>query len=211
MWIFKIIKRLLKIPKIVNKLKIPKFGLPKLSLPKISKYSFFKKWNKLKPKERDEIRKIIIQDKEVQEYKKLSQEQLKKTIINQIKNSPISSNDFTFLKQYESLFLNEKEPIIEKYNKEHRFNISNSSWISTIIYYPDTKRVKLLIENQNGVKKWYNFYNVPKTKYLALIELGGKFMWDYFGKHYSLNPRHWVRQSEVGKVRIRANYAKRKK
>ena len=28
-------------------------------------------------------------------------------------------------------------------------------------------------------------------------------MWDYFGKHYSLNPYHWVRKSEVGKVRIR--------
>lgn len=210
MWILKIIKRLLKIPKITTKMNIPKFGLPKLSLPKFSKYSFFKKWSKLKPRERDELRYIINQDKEIQKYKELSQEELRKIIIKQIQNSPISSSEFSFLKQYEDLFLNEKEPIIEKYDKGHSFDISDSSWISTVIYYPDTKRVRLLIENQNGVKKWYNFYNVPKTKYLTLIELGGKFMWDYFGKHYSLNPSHWVRKSEVGKVRVRKYYAKRK-
>lgn len=210
MWIAKIIKKLLKIPKIRLKLGFGGLNSRMTNIPKFSKYSFFKKWSKLSPRERDQLRYVINQDKDIQREKELSIEELKKIIIKQIQNSPISSNEFSFLKQYEDLFLNEKEPIIEKYDKGETFDISDSSWISTVIYYPDTKKVRLLIENQNGVKKWYNFFNVPKTKYLALIQLGGKYMWDYFGKHYSLNPQHWVRKSEVGKVRVRKYYAKRK-
>ena len=157
----------------------------------------------MSPQVKDKIRKKALEKKEVQELKEKSQEELNRVLVKENTNKPLTTYEKDFLNNYQELFVNDKEPQITKYERQE-FAVSNSSWIKTVIYYPDTKRVKLLIVNQKGFEvKWYNFYNVPKTKYLALVNLGGKFMWDYFGKHYSLNPYHWVRKSEVGKVRIR--------
>lgn len=168
-----------------------------------TKFGFFRGWKQMSPQVKDKIRKKALEKKEVQELKEKSQEELKRVLVKENTNKPLTTYEKDFLNNYQELFVNDKEPQILKYERQE-FAVSNSSWIKTVIYYPDTKRVKLLIVNQKGFEvKWYNFYNVPKTKYLALVNLGGKFMWDYFGKHYSLNPYHWVRKNEVGKVRIR--------
>lgn len=202
MWILKIIKSFLRVSKSIPKVK------RKFNIFSFRKMNFFKSWKKLSPSERDTIRKFVSQDKEVQRLKELSKNELQKVLQKDFTNQPLSTNEKTFLVAYEDLFVNDKEPMINKYDKNHMFDKANSSWISTVIYYPENKRVRLLIENKNGWKKWYNFYNVPKTKYLTLIEIGGKYMWDYFGKHYSLNPYRWIRKSEVGKVRVRKVVAK---
>lgn len=201
----KIIKRLLgltklKLPRIFKKLKFPTF--------KLSTSLFFKKWYKLPIYQKDLITELLNRDRAIQKIVEKELDKTLKTILQKdIKNVPLSTVEKNFLEKYKELFLKKKRPI---YSNNRIFAISESSWITNVIYYPMTKQVRLFISNKNGVKKWYTFYNVPKTKYLSLVKLGGKYMWDYFGKHYSLNPRHWIRESEVGKVRVRKYYAKRK-
>lgn len=192
MWVSKIIKFFTSLAKKYLSTFAPK-----------TKFGFFKSWKKVSPRVKDKIRKEAMGKKEVKELKEKSQKELTKVLIKENTNKPLTTNEKDFLNNYEELFVNDIEPQILQYEKQE-LAVSNSSWIKTIIYYPDSKRVKLLIVNEKGFDvKWYNFYNVPKSKYLSLVKLGGKFMWDYFGKHYSLNPHHWVRKGEVGKVRIR--------
>ena len=69
-----------------------------------------------------------------------------------------------------------------------------SSWIIWAEYHKPTKQVKV---NMVRGKTIYTFYNVPRTKWLALRDIGGKFMWDWFGKHYSTNPQNWIRTGGI--------------
>ena len=66
----------------------------------------------------------------------------------------------------------------------------NSSWIISAKYIKKVKQVKITTKRGKGL---YTFYKVPRTKWLALVRIGGKYMWDYFGFHYSTNPNRWVR------------------
>lgn len=66
-----------------------------------------------------------------------------------------------------------------------------SKWIKWVSYTKKTKSVAIKMKY-----KVYIFYNVPKTKWLRFLTepSAGEYMWNYFGKHYSLHPSRWIRK-----------------
>lgn len=67
------------------------------------------------------------------------------------------------------------------------------------------KKSKRCIVKMKRGKQYYTFYKVPRTKWLAVCDIGGRYMWDWFGQHYSTNPSHWIRRGPMARYST-ANY-----
>lgn len=106
---------------------------------------------------------------------------INQVLLKNFYDKKLSSNERDLLNLYERFTDN-----------EHKVEIQyvKSSWIIKAQYIKKSKEVYVWMVRS---RKIYVFYNVPRTKWLALTKIGGKYMWDYFGKHYSTNPTHWLR------------------
>lgn len=82
----------------------------------------------------------------------------------------------------------------EKSNNRFWFFNFQSTYLKNGVYDTWTKICYLNMKNK--ANKTYSFFNVPKTKMVALIvaDSSGEYMWDYFGSHYSINKKRWIRR-----------------
>lgn len=71
----------------------------------------------------------------------------------------------------------------------------HSSWIKSVRWLKTSQAVVLLTKKTN---KPYVFPNVPEEKFLyfAIAASAGIYMWDYFGRNFSINPENWLRKHE---------------
>ena len=81
----------------------------------------------------------------------------------------------------------------EKSNNRYWYFKLKSSFLKYGVYDTWTKMCYLYMKNK--AHRTYTFFNVPQTKMRVLIaaDSAGTYMWDYFGNHYSINKRHWIR------------------
>ncbi len=81
----------------------------------------------------------------------------------------------------------------EKSNNRYWFFNFTSKWLENGVY--DTWSKMCYLNMKNKAQKTYTFFNVPKTKMETLIvaDSSGEYMWDYFGSHYSINKKRWIR------------------
>lgn len=148
--------------------------------------SFEKALETLNISDKDDLLKAI---KEV-----LSKQSFSWSIINKV-NKEINKalkKDF-FNKQLstsERDILNWYARVSDIPSESEEFVKVNSGWIISAKYIKKVKQVQITTKRGRGL---YTFYKVPRTKWLALVRIGGKYMWDYFGFHYSTNPNRWVR------------------
>lgn len=77
---------------------------------------------------------------------------------------------------------------------------SHRPWISHSTYWFQNKWCIVEMLTKTGYKD-YAFFNVPYTKWLELVAVGGEYMWKYFGTHYSQNPQNWVKGGRIGAIR----------
>lgn len=70
-----------------------------------------------------------------------------------------------------------------------------SSWIIWVKYYPFAKLAVLRTKKKATN---YKFFNVTQDRYLmfALNISAGVYMWDYFGRNFSIHPERWIRRGE---------------
>lgn len=82
----------------------------------------------------------------------------------------------------------------EKSNNRYWYFNFQSTWLLYGVYDTWTKMCFLYMTNK--AQKTYTFFNVPKTKMETLIvaDSSGEYMWDYFGSHYSINKKRWIRR-----------------
>lgn len=148
--------------------------------------SFDKALDTLNISERDDLLKAV---KEV-----LTKQNFTGSIVNKVNreiNKALKKDFFNKqLSTSEKDILNWYARVSDIPSESEEFVKVNSSWIISAKYIKKTKQVK--ITTKRG-KCLYTFYKVPRTKWLALVRIGGKYMWDYFGFHYSTNPNRWVR------------------
>lgn len=142
---------------------------------------FIEKWKNLQPDERDFIRKYL--RRESREYIRL-QKMVREGLIKKELNRALSSSDGEIIDMYEQFFMFENE--VERYDIN-----SKSGNFKYLEYHPKTKICFICMENGRLL---YPFFNVPKTKAMVLADIGGTYMWNYFGKHYSANPQNWIRK-----------------
>lgn len=146
-------------------------------------------------KEREVIREAFKKQPGIKLIKKQLEDNINNEIIKFKKETPKAKE---MIDWYDKLFLSEEKVDIKKeaINISKSYDIDNdmwykSSWIFGCWYFPKSKQCLVQMKN-----KFYWFYRVPRTKYIILKATGGKYMWDYFGKHYSLNKGRWVRKRE---------------
>ena len=152
-----------------------------------TKNSFNKALDSLGVKDRDDLAKSI---QEVLSSKKFSSPTIRK--VNSEINKALKKNFYDQqLTTSEKDFLNWYEKVSNVPSEKLEWVNVDSSWIIKAQYRKATKEVVLNTKRGKGI---YVFYNVPRTKWLALVRIGGKFMWDWFGRHYSTNPRYWIRR-----------------
>lgn len=137
----------------------------------------------------------------------LKKENIKTQNTNKIKEVSISQRDYDIFKfEYERIKLKElvgkklstsdkkfrefvDNVLVDDDGKDEVYYFKNSKWLIMLIY---KKKSKTALIKMKGGKMLYPFYNVPKTKVIDLLLFNGKYMWSYFGRHYSANPRHWI-------------------
>lgn len=108
--------------------------------------------------------------------------------VKELGGKKISTSDKQFLDFVDNV-------LIDDDNKDEVYYFKNSSWLIMLIYKKKSKTA--LIKMKDGKLPFYPFYNVPKTKVIDLLLFNGKFMWSYFGRHYSANPRHWIPKGDT--------------
>lgn len=151
--------------------------------------------NKTTLKEREAIREAFKKQPGIKLIRKQLEDNINNEIIKFKKETPKAQE---MIDWYDKLFLSEEKVDIKKEARNISKSYDNdsdmwykSSWIFGCWYFPKSKQCLVQMKN-----KFYWFYRVPRTKYIILKATGGKFMWDYFGKHYSLNKGRWVRKRE---------------
>lgn len=110
----------------------------------------------------------------------------RKVIAKEERGLKLSTQEQMFRKFFDEI-------LVEDNKRDEVFYFDNSSFLVMLIY---KKGSKTALIRMKGGKMLYPFYNVPRTKVIKLILENGKFMWDYFGKHYSTNPKHWIRKGD---------------
>ena len=135
--------------------------------------------------------------------------QIDKVLTKEFMDKPLSTSEKETLEVF-NLISDDDETTQEYFE-------ADSSWIIGGLY--DKKTKFLWLEVIRG-KQFYLFTKpIPRTKVLALMYVGGRFMWDYFGKKYSNNPAHWRRVSKPNRYSTKnvyntkrfKNYARRYK
>lgn len=116
-------------------------------------------------------------------------------------NKPLSSSEREMLNFYEKMTDNPNESVEWLNIKSRSGNFIKAG------YYKASKRCVVHMRRGKG---YYTFYRVPRTKWLALCDVGGRYMWDWFGQKYSTNPRHWIRSSLMVRYSTR-NYTNTKR
>lgn len=137
-------------------------------------------------KQQDRLKNLLLSDISKRKSLKEKYDKLKKEVGRLVLRKESGGRITTFQEKKLNLFAQIAIP--DKEALEIRFD---SSWLLWAKYIPQSKT--LFIAMKSG-KIIYPFFRVPKTKVLLLEEINGKFMWDYFGKHYSANPKHWIRR-----------------
>lgn len=168
----------------------------------------FKKNSKAQKKLKQVIQKQPKIAKSIQKSL-LAKENISSQNTSKILGVPISDRDYQIFKfEYEKIRLKEfvgkklstndikfkdfvDNILIDDDNNDEVYYFKNSSWLIMLIYKKKSKTA--LIKMKKG-KMLYPFYNVPKEKVIDLLLFNGRFMWSYFGRHYSANPEHWIRK-----------------
>lgn len=110
-----------------------------------------------------------------------------RNIINkEEKGLPLSTQEKKFKDFFDNILLDD-------ISNDEVYYFNNSSYLVMLIY---KKKSKTAIIKMKNSKMLYPFYKVPKTKVIKLLLENGKYMWDYFGNHYSANKKHWVRKGD---------------
>lgn len=164
--------------KLADKKKIYKYALRS----KEQYRKFRRDFKNLTPRQRDKLREYAKNNKN---YEKLTSG-LKNYVGNALEKydsgKRLSSQEKKALNLYDTFFAYE--------TKKERIYINDSSWLWWAEYEPQTKTVFIKMSRGTTI---YPFFKVPKTKWLLLQTGRGKYMWDYFGKHYSARPQNWIR------------------
>ena len=182
-----------KILKIAIRIFTNKFPTKSIGLSSVSgamkELRFMKLFKtKLSPLQRDYLRNLLWQNKSAIRYRQAIEPNIANSLDRLMNNQALSMSEKNNVNFYQELFVKETKEDFDK---------PNSSWILQLRYEPQAKVCWILMKSDSGYTEWYPFFNVPKTKYLWLKLNGGKYMWDYFGKHYSLFPSRWVRKGET--------------
>ncbi len=112
-------------------------------------------------------------------------------------NKRLTNDEKEFLRQLQALARKTRatsKPYITMKVNSHR------PWISHSTYWFDRKWCIIEMKTKYGYKD-YAFFNVPYTKWLELVAIGGEYMWKWFGVHYSQNPTNWVPGGRIGQLR----------
>lgn len=141
----------------------------------------------------------------------LAKENISSQNTNRVLGVPISDRDYKIFKfEYEKIKLKElvghklstsdikyknfvDNILVDDDSNDEVYYFNDSSWLIMLIY---KKKSKTALIKMKGGKMLYPFYNVPKSKVIDLLLFNGRFMWSYFGKHYSANPKHWIRKGD---------------
>lgn len=155
----------------------------KYSLRSTEQYRIFRRdFDKLTPRQRDALREYAKSNPNYAKLTAIVKERVGSLLEKRELGGKLSTFDKKTLDLYSNFFQYEQ--------KRERIYIKDSSWLIWAEYDPRTKTCFIKMKNGSII---YPFFNVPKTKWL-LIETGrGKYMWDWFGKHYSARPSNWIR------------------
>lgn len=115
---------------------------------------------------------------------------IRNTLEKDFFGKPLKQSEREFLNSYEKMTDNPVEKV------EWLEIRSRSGNFKSAAYYKASKRC--VVHMRRGVG-FYTFYQVPRTKWLALCEVGGEYMWDLFGRRYSTNPTHWIRTGPMNR------------
>lgn len=194
--IFQTLFKLLKTNYLSTTLKNKMLKLLKYKSPKKVLYELLNpKSNKTTIKEREKIKTVIKKDPRTKKIQEQLENKINEELITHQAETPKAKE---MIDWYDKLFLSEEKVDIKrearkisaKYDEEDDMWYK-SSWIFGCWYFPKSKQCMVQMKN-----KFYWFYKVPRSKYIILKATGGRYMWDYFGKHYSLNKRKWIRKRE---------------